>query len=498
MKYLLTALLCSIVTLHSTAQDTTDSDTAGRFHYEAAALAIGTANGQVPFWMRTNQYGNIPEHGLSAGLEVAVARGYKQEGVLSAKPDWGIGLEGRANIGRRTNFRFIEAYAKVRWSLFQLKAGRSRELMGMADPDLSSGNFSISGNALGIPKVELSIPDYWNLPYTGGWVAVKGSFAYGLPGQAAVNQDIAAQEKVTTLYHQKSLYIRLGREQSRLQLSGGINHQVMWGGEKQIFGDYYTLSGAKTVLYATIGKAYGNDSIPRSKIGNHIGSIDQALSLSFKGTTLRLYHQFFYEVGGLYHLNNIKDGLWGVVLQNNSEERYTWGWQKLLLEFLYTKSQGGELDAKVTPSGDEDYYNNYLYVKGWTYQEENLGNNFLTNKKYQRSELPQQPHEYIGNNRVLLLHLGALLNYKVWDIRTRLSYSANYGTYATSPVGISTGGKRQVFDPPYFRKTDQFSGSLEASRPLKKGYSIGFVLAADYGDLLYRSVGGSVRLSKKW
>jgi hypothetical protein len=50
---------------------------------------------------------------------------------------------------------------------------------------------------------------------------------------------------------------------------------------------------------------------------------------------------------------------------------------------MNSKSQGGEPDAKITPSGDEDYYNNYLYERGWTYHGENLGNPLFTSKNTQ-------------------------------------------------------------------------------------------------------------------
>lgn len=472
-------------------------DSSGTFHAQVNTMAIGTTNKQVPFWMRSNQYGSIPEDGISGSLSAAVKRDYlsnENNPVL----DWGMGLEGRLNMGQKTSFRFIEAYLKARLSIFQLKAGRSRDNMGFADPDLSSGNFSISGNALGIPKIELSIPDFWPVPFTKDLFAVKGTLAYGAFGKVIVNMDISQQKEVQSYYHQKSFYARIGKPQWKLKLYGGMNHQVMWGEEQKIYGSHYGLSGIKTLWYVTAGKAYGNDSIPRSKIGNHIGSIDQAISYDFKTVTITLYHEFFYEVGGLYHLNNIKDGLWGIRFTNREQPNKPIRWRNALIEFMATKSQGGELDAKVTPSGDEDYYNNYLYPMGWTYQEENLGNNFLTNKKYQRKELPSHQPEYIGNNRILLLHVAASVYCYSWDISAKLSYSSNYGTYATSTMGNSTGTQRTVYGPPYFQQVNQCSGYLEASRPLKKGYSIGFVLAADYGDLLYNSLGGMVRFSKKW
>jgi hypothetical protein len=480
------------------AQAAAEADSSGKIHADLGIMAVATSNNQVPFWMRTNQFGSIPEYGVSASWIGALNREYRTDEDKPRLLDWGMGIEGRLNTGRKVNFRFIEAYVKARLSVVQLKAGRSRDITGIADPDLSSGNFSISGNALGIPKVELSVPDYQSIPFTANIVAAKGSIAYGMFDKELVNPKMSDLKSIQAFFHQKTLYIRLGKPEWKVKLYGGLNHQVMWSDERKLYKQGYNLSIPETIWYVTTGKAYGNDSIPRSKVGNHMGSVDQALAYRFPKMEVMLYHQFYYEVGGLYHLNNIKDGLWGISFTNRQDGRQKIGWRKVVVEFLYSKSQGGEQGARVTPSGDEDYYNNYLYVKGWIYQEENLGNNFMTNKKYLRTELPQQPHEYIGNNRIVLLHAGAQVNYTTWDITARLSYSMNYGTYATSPTGISTGRERQVFDPPYFYKVNQCSGYLEASRPLRKGYRIGIVLAGDYGDLLYRSVGGRVSLSKTW
>src|SRR5690606_38119456 len=102
--------------------------------------------------------------------------------------DWAAGFQRRANVGSGSNLQLIEAYAKLRVGMFQLQAGRTRDVMGLnGDTTLSSGNFAVSGNALGIPKVEISIPEYWTIPWWGGLFAVKGNFAHGWVGKMGVN-----------------------------------------------------------------------------------------------------------------------------------------------------------------------------------------------------------------------------------------------------------------------------------------------------------------------
>src|SRR5690606_16014761 len=87
--------------------------------------------------------------------------------------DWGASFEGRANLGQGSNLTLIEGYGKMRRGIFELRAGRSKEITGICDTLFSSGSFSVSGNNLGIPKIELSIPDYFVIPWFDQLFAVK-------------------------------------------------------------------------------------------------------------------------------------------------------------------------------------------------------------------------------------------------------------------------------------------------------------------------------------
>lgn len=492
-KKILTGLL-SISACWCFAQDSTIEKTSA-YSYQLEAQAIAITNKEVPFWFRTNQFGSIPLHGASGSFLGKISREYKAKEARTF--DWGFGGEARINAGTKAELILIEAYLKARFSIFQLKAGRSKDIIGLVDSSLSAGAFSVSGNALGIPKIELSVPEYWELPFTKQLIALKGNFAYGWFGTTPLRYNLYSPETKSFL-HQKSLYGRLGKPNWKFKLFGGFNHQVMWGNEKKLLGPNYELSSAQTLWYVVIGKAYGNIGIPKSKIGNHIGSLDQGFEYSFANTDLSVYHQFFYEVGGLYHGNNLRDGLWGVVLKNKKESTSRVGWKKILIEYMGSKSQGGELDAPITPSGDEDYYNNYIYAHGWSYKDENIGNNFMTNRKYGRTNLPAREGEYVINNRVILLNAGIEGFVGKWNYTGKFSFSNNYGTYGSSPIGGSLGEERFPGPPPYFEKETQFSGYLQAHKQLKNNYTIGIALAADYGTMLYNSTGVMLSVSKRW
>lgn len=482
------------------------------FHYEVEAQATATSNGHVPFWMRSNQYGSIPNSGASGSFLARASKTYdttRSDNWYGKEKliDWGAGFEGRTNVGKESNLSLIEGYGKLRYAIFELKVGRTKDQMGLnGDSSLTSGNFAISGNALGIPKVEISIPEYYTLPIWDGLIAIKGNFAHGWVGEYLAHtiggMTPGSIVYPKTFYHQKSLYGRIGRKDWRLKLYGGFNHQAMWGNENDVYGSAYNLSSSQTFFYVITGQAYGNESIPNSKIGNQIGSIDVGVEYNFEKGNLLIYRQNFYEVGALSKLANILDGLNGIRLENkeagNSNEK-VFQWKTLLFEFLYTKNQAGELWSKITKSGDENYYNNYYYNEGWSYKERGLGTPFITTKNEAKQGQIKDPNQYFINNRLYAFHLGLSGYLKSWTFISKLSYSRNFGTYKTSPIGWSFGATRYPPQNGIFKTVNQFSGHIELQKELKNPeLVVGIISAIDYGELLDNSIGLQLRVIKRF
>ena len=446
--------------------------------------AVVTSHDQVPFWMWANRYGSIPLSGVSTSLIGTIEKKYEDTGSYRGRDsklfDWGIGFEGRANIGNKTEAILVEAYAKARLAMFEIKAGRSKDVVGLVDTTLTSGAFSVSGNALGIPKVELSIPEFYALPFWDGLFAFKGNFMYGWLGTIPIQY--GNHKPTETYFHQKSIYGRLGKPTWRLHLYGGFNHNAFWGNTKTYRG-HFTLSDWQEYWYTVTGKVHD-----KSKVGNHAGSIDLGLTYDFDNVQLLGYRQQFYDIGGLYHLSNVADGLNGLSLTNKKSSAGDFKWRKILIEFLYSKSQGGELKAKITPSGDENYYNSYIYTEGWSYNHIALGNPLFTTRLAAKEGQAEGPYDFFINNRIVAFHFGFEGTYKEWELITKLTLSENYGTYGTSPIGHSIGSRR---GKPYglFDKVNQFSGYIEANKSLSTNWNIGFVAAIDEGELYDNSVG---------
>ncbi|WP_245925397.1 capsule assembly Wzi family protein [Arcticibacter pallidicorallinus] len=468
----------------------------------------GTTNGTVPFWMRSNQFGSIPLSGASTSFIAKAYKGYDSTKTI----DWGFGTEARANLGSTSKFILTEGYIKVRAGIFELSAGRTKDVMGFnSDQRLSSGNFSVSGNALGIPKISVSIPEYWSPSIFNDLIAIKGSLSHGWTGKLHIADVISSTgpggtirtpvDRVDSYLHQKALYARLGTSNWKLKLHGGINHQVIWGNERYIYGETFGLSPIETFFFVATGKAYGRiqeNGIPRSKIGNHLGSIDLAVEYDFPTFNLLVYRQNFYDVGAIAKLANIKDGLNGISLTNKkfTDQSHGIRWKKATFEFLYSKDQAGLNSSRRTKSGDENYYNNFFYRGGWSYKGLGLGTPFFTANNVARKGSASDPIDFFINNRVVAFHLGLDASIERWDYLLKTSFSRNHGTFATSPEGRTTGSL--VVPPRYglFGAVSQFSAYLEANRKLRNGFSVGYIAAADKGKLLYNSTGLILKIRK--
>lgn len=480
-------------------------------YIDVSLLAGYTSNDVVPFWMRSNQFGSIPLEGASGGLLVRAAKNYVYQGEWTDRKersvsnwDWGYGLEARANVGSTTKVQLIDAHVKARYAMFEAKLGRTKDIMGLnGDTLLSSGNFAVSGNALGVPMLDIRIPEYYRLSWWDGLLSFKGNFANGYMGKMPIDTGIYTNHTpnpLPTLLHQKSLYGRLGKSHWRLNLYGGINHQAQWGSENEVYGNNYTLNTVQTLWYVLWGKPYGTEAIPKSKLGNHGGSVDMGFSYDWDKIQLMAYRQNFYDVGAISKLANIADGLNGVALTNKRYNRTAknWDWQKLLLEFFYSKNQAGYPWSTPTKSGDEDYYNNYYYTEGWSYKTQGIGSPLIVPAHTVKAGQAHHPADYFISNRVVAGHFGVRGSLYQWNIESKLTFSRHYGTFGTSIHGKSTGGIWHTPHTEKFVPVSQFSAFLGAEKKIRDNFFLGVRLAVDRGGLFDSSVGGQISLRKSF
>ncbi len=201
--------------------------------YTAEAGSYLSTSVETPFWLRANQYGIVPNRSPALTLRAGLYSDYDSSRYgagrwRNAKFDFGYGLTVVGNttknlLPHEKSVLLPEAYVKVRRGIFEVYIGRRRELFGLADSTLSTGSYAWSGNAMPVPKIQIAIPNFTPIGFTKGWVAIQGTFAHGyLDADGYIRN---------TMLHQKSLYLRLGRQRDVVRLYGGLNHQAVWGGQ---------------------------------------------------------------------------------------------------------------------------------------------------------------------------------------------------------------------------------------------------------------------------
>lgn len=389
-----------------------------------------------------------------------------------------------------------EAYVAIRRGIFEAYIGRQREKFGLADSSLSTGSYAWSGNAIPIPKIQISIPVFTPIGFTKGWVAIQGTYAHGyLDAQGYIRNK---------LLHQKSLYLRIGRPSDVIHIYGGLNHQAIWGGQAaDPTGIPGTIpvggklpSGLINYFYVVTTLNYGRTDTQQytffdltNRVGNHLGSVDVAAEIDLVRHTLYIYRQNLYEDGSLFYLLNIADGLNGIRLRRNDPNALV---RDILFEFLNTTSQGGPVFVYDDPNrrGKDDYFNHQQYRDGWAYRNHTIGTPFIAPALGSQDQYPYGT--FTANNRVYVFHTGLagkvqmrarqLLGPVSYQIK--LSFSRNLGTY----------------DNPFQSVRDQFSAYASIGVPLRVlgGLQFNTSVAGDAGDFYQNSFGAYISIRKNW
>ena len=425
--------------------------------YTAEIGTILSTNGETPFWLRANQYGIVPSQSPILTVRGAVSSDYKkaitkEDQYKLSKFDWGYGLNVVGNVGKENQLLIPEAYVKAKYGAFEIYAGRRKEIFGLVDTTLSSGSYIWSGNALPMPKIQISTPNFVPLGFTKGFLSFKGSYANGWFENSRTD--------VKNFYlHQKSLYFRLGKPDWKFHFYGGFNHQVQWGGELlypdpknqfsingkvgSSFNDYINVVTGRSL--ATVGdttKNGGNDAFNRS--GNHLGTIDFGFEITTNDFSILCYRQNIYEDGSLAYLSNITDGLNGISINIKKKSEAKIRVQKVIVEYLNTNSQGGvggsdNTDARLR--GQDNYFNNGVYKNGWSYNQNSLGTAFINNVL----DVANTTGLFFNNNRVEAFYLGIL---------------GAISNNIHSEIRISNSKNAGIYQSPFLKVKNQFSGLI--------------------------------------
>ena len=469
------ALLFLLGNCYSTYCQTID------YSVEGGAFLSGTT---TPFWQYANQNGEVSRsQATSLWAKSTLRKSYATDSLGNNKLiDWGGGATGILSMSNQSTAFLAQLYAQLKIWKIELSVGRRYEQIGLVDQSLSSGNFSFSNNALPIPKIQLASMGFVDVPLTKRLLSFRFNYMDGQLGETPVNPFGVNLLIKDTYLHQKSLYGRFGKPHWKLKLFGGFCHQVMWGGEYQIWPNNFDLTQKERYWGVVSGGSWQS-----SRIGNHVANLDVGFSYRFPHFDLMFYRQSLVEDGALYRgLSNIVDGLNGLSIDFKQTTTRKITLEKGVMEILYTYSQGGDVfDYANGIFGKNNYFNHYVYLTGWSYQGRTLGTPFIMPTTDTRADLKKINKEpFTNNNRLFLLHLA--LKGKAFDkytFLTKLSFSKNAG----------------IYDFPFPNGTNQFSGFLEV-RTKKKwlgGCELMGSAAIDVGKLVPNQVGIYVGIRKQ-
>lgn len=464
-----------------------------------------TSGDNTPLWLNANKYG------LSS---LDCTNGYVRAGAFRSldndstrKWAWGAGADVAVAGGYTSTLVVQQAYGELRWLKGLLTVGSKEQPMMLKDQELSSGSQTLGINARPVPGVRLSLPYYWDIPGTKGWLGIKGHFFYGMQTDDKWQKDFTRKESKFTEHtklHTKAGYLRVGRKDKPFNVELGLEMACQFGGTSYNKGisepPIKNEDGIKSFLHALVpGGADALDGPYQNSEGNHLGSWLLRANLDYEGWGASFYADHFFEdhssmflldydgygsgdewdqkKESRYFLYDLKDMMLGLEFRLKKNP-----WlNKVVVEYLYTKYQSGPIyhdhSQRMSDhvSGIDDYYN-HEPMPGWQHWGQVMGNPLY------RSPLYNDDHKVmIENNRFWAWHFafaGDPLN------------NLHYRVLATVQRGWGT------YDVPLLDPQRNFSLLAEASYQLPAGWNVKGAFGLDSGKLLGNNVGFQLTVAK--
>ena len=225
-KLILTSLLAT--TLHAFAQ----SPNLGKGISYSIEMSGTLSDGRhAPLWLTANRYGLSSIERNSGDLRGGVFRRADNDSTRH----WDIGYGADLVIPANYTSKFVvqQFYADVRWMKGTLTVGQKQQPMQLKNNELSSGSQTFGINARPYPELRFALPNYWEIPYTKGFIAFKGHIAWGLFTDNHFQKDFAeghSHYDQDVLMHTKAGYLRLGKESKPFTVELGLEMATQFGG----------------------------------------------------------------------------------------------------------------------------------------------------------------------------------------------------------------------------------------------------------------------------
>ncbi len=391
------------------------------------------------FWFNANRFGMFDDRSYNAVGILSGSRKMDNESLW----DWGFGVDVLGRAGFQNEGYLHQAYFETQLGPIQFMAGRKEQTRGETFENLSSGSLAMSAHARPIPRLELSMPEFFEVPYTFGLLHIKGHFAHGW-----LNDDRYA---MNAYFHDKSAYAKI-QFTPDLEFYKGIVHLSIWGGETERDGE---LPSSFSDFMRVIVARKGAEDAPANEVnalGYHSGIYDWGIKWNHNKRQYHLYYQHVFTDGSGMNYKNFGDGLFGLGVKNPFSFPYI---TDVVYEIMNSRDQSGpgisdprendwpdfceEPNCGFRYNGRDNYYNNSIYRSGLSYYGYAIGSPlFLTQRQldFVDEDIKTYSDAYFVSNRNLAHHLGIkgqLSN--SFSYRLLATYVKYYGTYWGKNMG---------------------------------------------------------------
>lgn len=481
----------------------------GRGIAYTAEMQASLSGGKTPLWLNANKYGLSSLDNANGYVRFAALRPLRADSARR----WavGYGVDVALPLNYTSSFVVQQAFVEARWLHGTLAVGSKEYPMELKNQRLSSGSQTLGVNARPVPQVRLALPEYWRLPFAGGWLHLKGHVAYGVMTDDSWQHEFTqkkAKYADQVLYHSKAGYLKVGKPGASLDVELGLEMAELFGGKPyrpDRNGEMVRLptnTGLKAFWNAFVpGGQDASDGMYKNMEGDILGSWLMRINYEREQWRLSVYadhffedhsQMFFLDYNGYgtgaewntkkrncYFMYAFKDIMLGGEL---NLKHGTW-LRNIVVEYLYTKYQSGPYNHDRTQnisdhvSGVDDYYNHGTYT-GWQHWGQVMGNPLYRSPIYNTNG-----NIRVADNRFWALHLGfdgtpaRCVGYRVLA-----TYQEGWGTYTE----------------PFARRHHNVSFLAETAYSFRHGWKATAAYGMDFGSrkMLGHNAGVQITLSK--
>lgn len=322
MNVLFDRIIFSLTLLLSVATEGFSRQDSLRVNAELSGVAA--SNTLRPLWSYSNQWGRYSQFGKGETV-LSVGAHYRFMGGDDFWFEAGIDA---ASLLFDDSF-LQEGYVRAHWKMADFIGGMMRYSPIAINDRVTSGSFLMSANARPIPKLGIGFFDYRKVPYTFGYLAVRGGVFQGWP----LNDDHPRSVRNVWL-HEKFAYGRL--DKFSLKPYMGLTHSAYFGGitsdGQKIIKDFWP------TFFAKGSEKIGGGELTNAA-GAHMGLWDFGVDYEGDGFDIRLYYQKPIADASGYKLGwgRNKDHTLGLYYHRHQKKLLT----SLSIEWIKTDFQGG-------------------------------------------------------------------------------------------------------------------------------------------------------------